>query len=231
MDYCKQKGIQRQLTVRYSPQQNGVAERKIRTIVEMARSMMAGKGLPKSFWAEAMNTSVYILNRSPTKAVLNKTPYEVWYQRKPQQRREKFDEKGEKVIHVGYSDESKGYRLFDTRKQNSQFLEIEPQNFDEAAKEEVWKKAMDEEIACIEKNHRWDLVHLPDGKNVIGVKWIYKTKYKEDGSIHKHKARLVVKGYSQQPGIDFIETFAPLARMETIRIVLVISAQLGLPVY
>ncbi|KAK6163847.1 hypothetical protein DH2020_000711 [Rehmannia glutinosa] len=61
---------------------------------------------------------------------------------------------------------------------------------------------MDEEIASIEKNNTWKLVDLPDGKNVIGVKWIYKTKFKEDGSIHKHKARLVAKVYSQQHGVD-----------------------------
>ncbi|KAL0285048.1 UNVERIFIED_CONTAM: Retrovirus-related Pol polyprotein from transposon RE2 [Sesamum angustifolium] len=93
------------------------------------------------------------------------------------------------------------------------------------------KKAMDEEIASIEKNHTWDLVDLPDEKNLIGVKWMYKINYKEDGSIHKHKARVVAKGYSQQPGVDFTKTFAPVARMETIRILFVISAQLELPVY
>ncbi|XP_022849751.1 uncharacterized protein LOC111371808 [Olea europaea var. sylvestris] len=69
-------GIKRQLTVSRTPQQNGVAERKNRTIVEMARSMLKGKGLPNLYWAEAVNTAVYILNRSPTKAVRNKTPYE-----------------------------------------------------------------------------------------------------------------------------------------------------------
>ncbi|XP_073019466.1 uncharacterized protein [Primulina eburnea] len=132
MDFCKEKGIQRQLTVRYSPQQNGVAERKNRTIVEMARSMMAGKGLPKSFWAEAINTTFYFLNRSPTKALPNKTPYEAWYRRKPQvqhlkvfgciayyhipsQQREKFDKKGEKLIFIGYSDESKGFRFINPK--------------------------------------------------------------------------------------------------------------------
>ena len=62
---------------------------------------------------------------------------------------------------------------------------------------------------------------------VIGVKWIFRTKYNPDGSISKHKARLVVKGYAQQAGVDYGETFAPVARMETIRLLLAISAQKG----
>ena len=111
MNFCNQNGIKKQLTVRRTPQQNGVAERKNRTIVEMARSMLKGKNLPNEFWAEAVNTAVYILNRSPTKAVQNMTPYEAWFKRKPQvnnlkvfgcvcyyhipaeNRKEKFDEK------------------------------------------------------------------------------------------------------------------------------------------
>ncbi|XP_073152109.1 uncharacterized protein [Henckelia pumila] len=83
-NYCSQEGIQRQLTARYTPQQNGVAERKNRTIVEMARSMLKAKGLPYTFWAEAVNAAVYILNKSPTKANPNKTPYEDWHKRKPE---------------------------------------------------------------------------------------------------------------------------------------------------
>ena len=90
---------------------------------------------------------------------------------------------------------------------------------------------MDDEIATIEKNNTRELVDLPKNKEVIGLKWVYKTKYKEDGSIQKHKARLVAKGYSQQPRIDFNETFAPVARMETIRIVLALAAQMELPIY
>ena len=77
---------------------------------------------------------------------------------------------------------------------------------------------MDEEIASIEKNKTWELVDLPNGRDVIGLKWIYKTKYNEDGSIQKHKACLVAKGYSQQPGIDFHETFAPIVRMELLEL-------------
>ena len=70
----------------------------------------------------------------------------------------------------------------------------------------------------------WDLVELPKGKDVIGLKWIYKTKYKEDGSIQKHKAHLVAKGYSQQLGVDFNITFAHVALMKTIRTVLALEA-------
>ncbi|CAL1414133.1 unnamed protein product [Linum trigynum] len=82
MEYCHKNGIKRRLTVRYTPQQNGVAERKNRTIVEMARSMLKGKKLPTKFWAEAANTTIYIIKRSPTKAVRNKTPYEARHHQK-----------------------------------------------------------------------------------------------------------------------------------------------------
>lgn len=76
MEHCKENGIQRQLTIRRTPQQNGVVEWKNRTIVEMARSMLKGKGLPNMLWAEGVNTIMFILNHSPTKALKNKTPFE-----------------------------------------------------------------------------------------------------------------------------------------------------------
>ena len=90
---------------------------------------------------------------------------------------------------------------------------------------------MDEEIKMIEKNHTWELMQKPEDKEIIGLKWVYKIKYNEDGTIQKHKARLVAKGYSQLPGVDFNETFAPVVRMETIRTVLALAAQLKLQVY
>ncbi|TYK28116.1 Zinc finger, CCHC-type [Cucumis melo var. makuwa] len=75
------------------------------------------------------------------------------------------------------------------------------------------------------------MVDLPEGKNAIGLKWVYKTKFAADGSLEKHKARLVVKGYAQQHGIDFEETFSPVARFKTMRIVLALPAQQQWPVY
>eukprot|EP00253_Pinus_taeda_P028322 PITA_28322 len=90
---------------------------------------------------------------------------------------------------------------------------------------------MDEEMNAIERNKTWDLVELPKGKEVIGVKWVYKTKSNAEGKIERHKARLVVKGYKQQYGRDYEETFAPVARMETVRALLSIAAQNKWKVY
>eukprot|EP00253_Pinus_taeda_P010497 PITA_10497 len=90
---------------------------------------------------------------------------------------------------------------------------------------------MDEEMNAIERNKTWDLVELPKGKEVIGFKWVYKTKCNAEGKIERHKARLVVKGYKQQYGRDYEETFAPVARMETVRVVLSIAEKNKWKVY
>ncbi|KAM1557807.1 hypothetical protein ACFX10_041195 [Malus domestica] len=94
---------------------------------------------------------------------------------------------------------------------------VEPEAYDEAEKDKVWKKAMKEELEMIEKNDTWELVNRPSDKHVIGVKCVYKVKLNLDGSVQKNKARLVVKGHSQKPGIDFNETFAPVTRLDTIK--------------
>ncbi|KAL0375441.1 UNVERIFIED_CONTAM: Retrovirus-related Pol polyprotein from transposon RE1 [Sesamum radiatum] len=270
--------------------------------------MLQEKHLPKAFWAEAVYTAVYLLNRCPTKAVQNMTPIEAWSGRKPSakhlrvfgsicyvhiptEKRHKLEEKTEKGIFLGYSTQSKGYRIYnlktkkliisrdvefdedamwnwdeekverqtvmipketppqqqeeegtgqtDMERRNQQapgsprrppqseeteeetpprrtkllsdiyetcnFVMMEPESFEAAAKHEVWVQAMKEEIKMIEKNDTWELAERPKDKEVIGVKWIYKTKLNADGSIQKHKARLVAKGYSQLPD-DLIYT-------------------------
>ena len=126
--YLKLKGIHHQLTLPHSPQQNGVAETMNRTLIESARSMIAHAKLPNKYWAEAVATAAYIRNRTPTTAIKeNVIPYKKWYERKPnvdnfkvfgciayahipESQRRKLDKKSR---FVGYSLQSKGYRLLD----------------------------------------------------------------------------------------------------------------------
>jgi hypothetical protein len=306
--------------VRRTPEQNGVAEHKNRTVVEMARSMLNEKNLPNEFWAEAVATSLHLMNISPIKAVRNMTPYEAWSDRRPDisrlkvfrcvayslidsNERTKLDKKSEKFIFVGYSDEMKGYRLYnlETKKliirrdaifdeysvwswkvvnlQQVPFFEnvdlvnvtrvtppsslthatsptsndvdndstppckfrsqseiyesctfalmvSELTSYKEAEGKEEWENAMKEEIFAIETNEAWVLVDLPQGKDVVGVKWVYKVKYNANGSVQKFKARRVAKGYVQKYGVDYFDTFSPVARFETIKIVLAVATQM-----
>lgn len=90
---------------------------------------------------------------------------------------------------------------------------------------------MDDEIDAIERNDTWELTDLPSGHKTIDVKWVYKTKLKENGDVDKYKARLVAKGYKQEYGIDYNEFFAPVARHDTIRLVTAFAAQNSRPIY
>ena len=83
MEFCADQGIQRHLTAPYTPQQNGVVERRNQTVLGMARSMMKGMKVPGWLWGEAVSTAVFVLNRSPTRSVEGRIPYEVWYGSKP----------------------------------------------------------------------------------------------------------------------------------------------------
>jgi len=83
---------------------------------------------------------------------------------------------------------------------------------------------MSEELEQIEKNNTWELVPRPHDNNIIGTKWIFKNKLNENGEVIRNKAKLVCKGYAQQEGIDFEETFAPVARLEAIRMFLALSS-------
>lgn len=131
IDYLKGKGIQIQYTAAYSPQQNGIAERKNRSLIEMAKCMLLDANLEKRYWAEAVNTANFLQNRLPTRAT-EKTPYELWHSRKPnvknlhifgcdvymqipKEQRRKLDDKAEKLTFIGYSDESKAYRLLNRK--------------------------------------------------------------------------------------------------------------------
>jgi len=104
---------------------------------------------------------------------------------------------------------------------------IDPIHYEDALKSEKWRHVMDLKIEAINKNGTWELTELPKGAKKVGVKWIYKTKFNENGDVDKYKVRLVAKGYIQQHGVDYTEVFAPVARMETIRLVVALAAQRG----
>ena len=104
---------------------------------------------------------------------------------------------------------------------------IEPENYQEAFGDKAWQEAMKEELEMIEKNNTWELVERSIDKPVIGVKWVYKTKLHLDGTVQKHKAHLVAKGYAQKSRIDYNETCAPVARLDTIRTLIALAAQKG----
>ncbi|KAE8681124.1 hypothetical protein F3Y22_tig00111342pilonHSYRG00188 [Hibiscus syriacus] len=315
-EFCEANGIRRPMTVPRSPQQNGVAERKNRTILDMARSMLKSKKLPKEFWVEAVSCAVYLSNRSPTRSVWGKTPQEAWSGRKPgishlrtfgsiahvhgyklynpdnkkfvisrdvvfneegewdfnshtddfnffpqfeedeQTMREQLDESQQELAtpptsptsttqgDSSPSSSSSGSQservvqrtrslrdLYEvTERQDNLtlfclFADCEPVSFQEAVQEKKCRDAMDEEIKAIEKNDTWELTSLPKGHKAIGVKWVYKTKQNAKGEIERHKARLVAKGYSQKAEIDYDEVCAPVARLETIRLIISLAAQ------
>uniref|UniRef100_A0ACD5ZKI0 Uncharacterized protein n=1 Tax=Avena sativa TaxID=4498 RepID=A0ACD5ZKI0_AVESA len=131
--YCADEGIQRHYSAPYNPQQNGVVERRNQTVVEMAQALLKQRGMPAVFWGGAVLTAVYILNRSPTKALDDKTSYEAWHGRKPAVSHlqvfgclafakelghiGKLDDRSTPGVFIGYAEGSKAYRILDPKTQ------------------------------------------------------------------------------------------------------------------
>jgi histone deacetylase 1/2 len=103
----------------------------------------------------------------------------------------------------------------------------EPSSLEAALCDKKWRTAMDSEHQALMKNQTWRLVPRPKGKNIIGCKWVYKVKRKADGTIDRYKARLVAKGFKQRYGIDYEDTFSPVVKAATIRLVLSIAVSQG----
>ena len=332
-NYLKTEGVKHERTIPKTPQQNGVAERMNRTLVETTRSMMSDAKLPKRFWAEALSTAVYLRNRCLTKAVMEKTPYQAFtgekpsvshlrvfgcvaYAHVPSDERHKLDSKSRRCIFLGYSTEVKGYRLYDQKKSRVFFSRdvifdeskvgieseaterqvvspkveiecdtdildagnttesvtdsgdnvsapsteqeegeppeprrsnrtrrqpdyygvwvnateeqpVEPGTLEEAlssSEKEKWEDAMQKELESLENNDVLDLVDLPEGRRVVGSRWVFKRKVGSNGIVERYKARLVARGYSQKFGEDYDETFSPLVRFESIRMIVSLAA-------
>ncbi|KAJ9547379.1 hypothetical protein OSB04_019922 [Centaurea solstitialis] len=403
--FFDQKGISQNFSSVRTPQQNGVAERRNRTLIEAARSMLSEANLATQFWAEAVNTACYTQNRSLIVKRFRRTPYELFRNRKPsiehlhifgcvcyilnnKDNLGKFDSKSDDGIFLGYSSISKTYRVFNKRRQaieetihvkfdesgptfshpheNSEinqwadsFFQVpeppiadpspqdlpdgfeedppippteittpplinatpitqitpsepdqptnsedfsqttvseptptnllpdpsaneastsgqvyqppalrwtkdhpidqvlgnpssgiktrrqsgnvclyvnfisenEPKEIDDALRDPAWVSAMQEELAEFIRNNVWLLVPRPRKRTIIGSKWIFRNKLDEIGTIIRNKARLVAQGYRQEGGINYDETFAPVARLEAIRLFLAFAAHMNFKVY
>ncbi|KAH9752394.1 retrovirus-related pol polyprotein from transposon RE1 [Citrus sinensis] len=349
--FLKSQGSVHQTTCVGTPQQNGVAERKNRHLLEVVRASLIQAHMPLSYWGEALASAAYLINRTPSSSLGFQTPFQVLndaimspnvpnlpphvfgcvaFVYLPQQ--DKLSPRALRCVFVGYALHQKGYRCYhppsrkiyitmnvvfhedimyylsesefqgeyneeeihtltylppeesqssieivnlqDTGKANgddsqaeicedtfgehnnsdttaienesheeipnqssaedvpttSPIRRILPQRQNRALKDPKWKVAMNDEMRSLQKNQTWELVDLPPGKKPVGCRWIYTIKYKADGSIERYKARLVAKGYTQTYGIDYTDTFAPVAKINTIRILLSLAVNLDWPV-
>jgi hypothetical protein len=377
-DFLDEEGIKHEFSAPYTPQQNGVAERKNRTLIEMARTMLDEYKTSDRFWAEAINTACHAINRLYLHKLLKKTSYELLTGNKPNvsyfrvfgskcyilQKRSKSSKFAPKTCEgflLGYDSNSRAYRVFNvttgcvettcdavfdetngsqkeqvdldlvddeeapcdalqklvigdvrpkepseqpecnspndttphtqgldqgnhveesndlggdeddgdkeeapphprvchnvqrdhpvdnilgdiekgvtTRSRVANFCEhysfissFEPFKVEDALRDPDWVVAMQEELNNFKRNEVWSLVERPK-QNVVGTKWVFRNKQDEHGVVTRNKARLVAKGYSQVEGLDFDETFAPVARLESIRILLAYATHHGFKLY
>lgn len=378
------KGDVHQTTCVYTPQHNGLVERKHRILLNIARSLRFHSCVPLSFWGDCLLTTVYILNRTPSLLLNGLTPYEMLFQTPPDFHKlkvfgclcyaivvphptDKFAPCAIKGVFVGYPFATKGYRVLDlqtkkvlvcrdvhffetifsfqsmptqsisqlfphtpnfvdcdplyivtnvphsgsdspvvstavddlptvvssdipsnistgvaplvldrphrTRQLPSKFSDYaglpthlfsaiqlksytttscsslmgymsdlpfdpsivpfvasvnnitEPTSYKQAIKQFVWCEAMSVELAALEVNNTWELKPLPNGKKIVECRWLYKIKYLPNGTVDRYKARLVVKGFTQTEGLDYFKTFAHVAKMSTLRILLTLAAK------
>lgn len=433
-DHLAKHGIIHQTSCPYTPQQNGVAERKNRHLMEVARSMMFNTNVPRRFWSDAVMAACYLINRIPTRILTDLAPFEVLNRTKPSidhlrvfgcicfvlrpgELRDKLEAKSTKCMFLGYSTTQKGYKCYDFSKNRTivsrdvKFIEHQgyydkkdwgslkdlarspsdraaslqhllshlgnppprreehsdnvetnqqgvettedqpnselgnthaapnpmeetdttehtqpepnpldmeqdqdqdedgmtedvvqedhhdevrheaetpppppppplrrstrqrfgpehwkvtrvyfnnqavahpiqavcsldllptahqaflgkidaqwiPQSYEEAKRSNEWLGAVDNEVGAMERNHTWDEADLPLGKKAVSSRWLFTIKYLSNGDVERYKARLVARGFTQTYGDDYTETFAPVAKLHTVRVVLSLATNL-----
>ncbi|GJV45047.1 retrovirus-related pol polyprotein from transposon TNT 1-94 [Tanacetum coccineum] len=260
-EFCNANGITHNFSAPRTPQSNGVVERKNRTLQEMSRTMLNEQSLPQKFWCNVVDTSTYILNRILIRAILGKTPYELLRGRKPtldyfrvfgskcfilntKDYLTKFDPKSYEGV---FLDEEEAIKV--TEKKNlendimDETLEVdEIVNIKESRNhplENVIGNLNQRTLRSQAQNQSnfFCFISTIEPKNVneaLGderTKWVFRNKLDENGIVSRNKARLVAQGYNQQEGIDYDETYAPVARLESIRILLAYACALDFKLF
>ncbi|KAJ0787642.1 putative RNA-directed DNA polymerase [Helianthus annuus] len=351
--FLSDSGVGYRISCPYTPQQNGVAERKNRHLSEVARALLFHAHLPKRFWYDAYATAAFLINRLPSQILHHSSPYEVIFGSRPDYsilrtfgclcypflgdtREDKLSPKSIPCIFVGYAPSHLGYLCYDPHSSRTytsrhvRFYETvfdipgsssssvssssssldppfcipppssvptsftpissvspishthssspssppsspssppppppplvpthpmvtrsrdhtiqprqfpdhvlyqastapttEPSTFRQAQQWSVWWDAMRSEMSALHSNKTWVLVPAPTDANIVGCKWVYRIKHNPDGSVSRYKARLVAKGFHQTEGIDYTETFSPVVKPTTIRLVLSVAFTRG----
>ncbi|GJS88552.1 retrovirus-related pol polyprotein from transposon TNT 1-94 [Tanacetum coccineum] len=300
--FFKEEGIEHQTSTPRTPEQNGVVERRNRTLVEAARTMLSASKLPLFFWAEAIATACYTQNRSIIIPTHEKTAYHIINDRKPLikhlhifsctcyltkdgENLDKMKEKGDPCILVGYSTQSKGYHVYNKRTRlivesiHLRFDEIKEMSETSVANDTsgleldllfgpLYDEFFNDGTSRVNKSssptdnsapqdtipstniHPTSEPSTPTNvyaeenidnqaeftnpfctPNIIKLKWLWKNKKDENQTVIRNKARLVAKGYAQEEGIDFEESFAPVARLEAVRIFVAYVAHKSFPIF
>nr|GEU36199.1 hypothetical protein [Tanacetum cinerariifolium] len=211
------QGIEHQTSTARTHEQNGVDERQNRTLVEATRTMLSASRLPLFFWAKAIATACYTQNQSIIIPTHDKTTHHIINDRKPSikhlysfgctcyitrdgENSNKMKEKGDLCILVGYSSQSKGYRVYNKRtRMIVESIHIRFNEIKEVSETSVANDTLGlEELHQFDRLQVWELIDKPFGKTVIKLKWLWKNKKDEDQTIICNKARIVAKGYDQE---------------------------------
>nr|GEV16309.1 retrovirus-related Pol polyprotein from transposon TNT 1-94 [Tanacetum cinerariifolium] len=205
-EFCNDNEITHDFSAPRTPQSNGVVKRKNRTLQEMSRTMLNEQSLPQKFWCNAIDTSTNILNRILIRGILGKTPYELL--------------KGRKATLDYFKVFGSKFFILNTKDYLTKF---DPKSYEA---DESWIVDTQEELNQFIANDIWELVPQPRNMTIIGTKWVFRNKLDENGIVSRNKAWLVAQGYNQQKGISYDETYALVARLESIMILLAYACAL-----